>query len=262
LFGRQPPKYADDVPEPLGKALAAINLRSDSRLTLTIKGAPPMWRFNVPGDRAIDIWERLSKDVEATGYWPVLLGANDDVARLLEIANADETPVEEIIEASRSESVDQLMDWWRHEATPVEGEEVDIVGEWPERAESNSRFTVPYDIRTGKPRITSVAVIPTKESWQVPAYLRWGEWNACPAARQHLAVHRRWTERYGSDIVAITSDIIECRVRRPPSSREDAMTLAQEQFAYCSDIVYQGAGTIAGLAGTLVNAPVWYFWWD
>ena len=35
-----------------------------------------------------------------------------------------------------------------------------------------------------------------------------------------------------------------------------------EQFAYCPDIVDQGAGTLEALAAVLVNASVWFFWWD
>ena len=34
-----------------------------------------------------------------------------------------------------------------------------------------------------------------------------------------------------------------------------------EQFAYCDDIVHQGAQTICNLAA-LLNNPRWFFWWD
>jgi hypothetical protein len=38
--------------------------------------------------------------------------------------------------------------------------------------------------------------------------------------------------------------------------------LAQEQYAYCEDIVEQGTGSLANLAATLLDAPTWHFWWD
>ena len=40
------------------------------------------------------------------------------------------------------------------------------------------------------------------------------------------------------------------------------MALAREQFVYCPDIVYQGTGTLAGLAAALLEGTTWYFWWD
>ena len=40
------------------------------------------------------------------------------------------------------------------------------------------------------------------------------------------------------------------------------MELAEEQFAYCPDIVHQGVGTISALASMLLDGTAWYFWWD
>ncbi|WP_414650247.1 DUF4253 domain-containing protein, partial [Duganella sp.] len=34
------------------------------------------------------------------------------------------------------------------------------------------------------------------------------------------------------------------------------------QYLYCADIVDQGTESIEALAATLLNARVWYFWWD
>jgi hypothetical protein len=43
-----------------------------------------------------------------------------------------------------------------------------------------------------------------------------------------------------------------------------ALALAWEHFVYCPDRVYQctRTGTLDELAAELLNAPVWYFWWD
>ncbi len=38
----------------------------------------------------------------------------------------------------------------------------------------------------------------------------------------------------------MSSDVIEMRVARPPRTRDYAMALAQEQYAYSEDIVHQG----------------------
>jgi hypothetical protein len=56
---------------------------------------------------------------------------------------------------------------------------------------------------------------------------------------------------------------IECGNGRPMQLTGDpGIVLAWEQFGFCGDIVWQGAGTVNSLAGTLMNSSFWYFWWD
>ena len=52
------------------------------------------------------------------------------------------------------------------------------------------------------------------------------------------------------------------KVARKPETRAAALDLAREQFAYCSDIVEQGVGTLSALAASLMENDWWYFWWD
>ncbi|MCC6151088.1 MAG: DUF4253 domain-containing protein [Planctomycetes bacterium] len=79
---------------------------------------------------------------------------------------------------------------------------------------------------------------------------------------EHTAVHRHWARLYGSMVVSVTGDVIQCFVERPPKTKDEALFLAIEQFKYCSDIVDQGVGTICNLAAELLNSHTWYFWWD
>src|SRR5439155_9001674 len=88
--------------------------------------------------------------------------------------------------------------------------------------------------------ITSLALAPSKTSWQVPAFLRFGNWNACPSPKEHVSIMKRWKELYGAELVGISHDTVEMQVARPPMDRASAMKLAEEQFAYCEDLVYQG----------------------
>jgi hypothetical protein len=74
--------------------------------------------------------------------------------------------------------------------------------------------------------------------------------------------HRRWHQEYGADIACLSSDVIECTVKSPPSSRQSALALAQEQFVYCPDIVHQGVESLEALAAILLDGKTWYFWWD
>lgn len=77
-----------------------------------------------------------------------------------------------------------------------------------------------------------------------------------------MAVSRHWNEKYGAEIVAVGSDVVQYHVPRPPMSRRAAEQLAVEHFQYCTDLVHQGAGTLRGLASSLLGSDTWYFWWD
>ncbi len=77
-----------------------------------------------------------------------------------------------------------------------------------------------------------------------------------------MARLRRWQERFGAEVVAVSHDVVELRVLRPPTNPAVCVALAHEHYAYCGDIVHQGFGSLARLAGSLLDARAWYFWWD
>lgn len=79
---------------------------------------------------------------------------------------------------------------------------------------------------------------------------------------EQVAMLRYWNARYGVELVGLSGDTLNLRIARPPTTREGAMTLAEEQYYYCTDIVDQGVETLSGLAATLVGARWWFFWWD
>ena len=78
----------------------------------------------------------------------------------------------------------------------------------------------------------------------------------------HAATMYDWERRYGAEVVSMTGSFVEMTVSRPPLDRERAMALAREQYLYCGDIVWQGTESLEALAASLIDAPVWYFWWD
>lgn len=134
--------------------------------------------------------------------------------------------------------------------------------DWPSEAHPITAFATlaPHGLRPSVE--VFIGLLPTTWSWEAPAYLHWGGWNDCPMPEVHVALQPDWQARYGSEIVVMHHDVIECRVAQPPTSREAALALANEQFAYCYDIVYQGTETLDALAAGLLNGTVWYFWWD
>lgn len=136
-------------------------------------------------------------------------------------------------------------------------------GDWPSAVDpSVEGLSIATDIRSRRFHDkVHIMLIPARFSWEVPAYLRWGDWNACHPPEYHVAALRSWHDRWGADLVGINGDSLTVRSIRCPE-REDAMALAREQYAYCQDIVEQGVGSISALAATLTANRWWYFWWD
>jgi hypothetical protein len=105
-------------------------------------------------------------------------------------------------------------------------------------------------------------LLPLAHPWEAPVYLSFGNWNECPAPELQAAVLREWHASHGAVPAAITGDVLECFVERPPQTQAAAMDLAAEQWIFCDDIVSQGTQTVRNLALERLNAPHWFFWWD
>jgi Domain of unknown function (DUF4253) len=107
-----------------------------------------------------------------------------------------------------------------------------------------------------------IALLPIAEPALAALHLGYGDWNDCPSPVVHAAFARRWAVSCGAVPVAFAGDVVEYRVAHPIGTREQALAIALEQFAYCPDIVLQGTETIERLAADLIGARYWFFWWD
>lgn len=231
----------------------------------------------MPGRSALAEWEKLKRAGEG---WPVIVGDAEALGRMLETYAIDDPSiyqdpdavagnwpppraVEEILAAA--DGIDVPVELQRLFEQEYGGAPFELdPGEWPEPGEvGGAGLTVHTDILTQRvfPKV-HLTVLPTDDPAAVPAYLRWGNWNACPPPEVHVAVHRKWREEYGAQIVGISGDTINMRVSRRPATREEALALAREQFLYCSDLVLQGTETLEVLAASLMASDWWYFWWD
>jgi len=137
------------------------------------------------------------------------------------------------------------------------------LGVWPDWPPQSPGLTVATDLTGGKPLDkVHIALIPTKDWTEIPAYLRWGGWNDCPGPEYHVAALRSWRDRYGVELIGVSGDSLNLRASRRPATHEEAIALAREQYAYCTDIIEQGAQTLSVLAAQLYYDNWWFFWWD
>jgi hypothetical protein len=212
------------------------------------------------GDDAELLWERLIAG-NHDGWWPILIGNNLDEQGLAQSA-LFAAPVDSITAEAASIDVPELLQRWTRDSQPDPSDEFDYIGEWPASLVAPHGLYVPRDLRTLEPQPTVIAIVAVPDQSLVPAAIGFGGWNSCPRSAEHVAVLRYWNQSHGARLISMSSDVVEMVAGRPPATRDQAMRLAAEHFAYCSDIVYQGVGTVSDLAASLLDAPNWYFWWD
>jgi hypothetical protein len=233
--------------------------------------APPFPTIQVVRSEALAEWERLR--ALDNGY-PVLVGDQEELATLGELSSfADRTPDDILAAAARLEhpasivalrnaEVEQARDYMSRSGLQFADSYAPPDSEWPD-ASRIPRASGPSVMEAGKPtdRI-NLLLVPASNMYEVPAHLGLGGWNDCPAAEYHVAAMRYWHGRYGAELVTVSGDVVELRVARRPTSRQEALELAREQYHYCPDIVEQGTESISGLAAMLMASDWWYFWWD
>jgi hypothetical protein len=223
----------------------------------------PIFAFSLPGKDAVDRWRALRPHASTIGY-PLILGSDKDLEGLR--YNIDQGPTEigivDVFDpatwfAAKLTASDELM-----EPDELAKFEQSIHGPWPDASPSNS-FHVQFDLVTNKPvNKLWIGILPVAQPWDVAPALEYGSWNDCPSPEEHAAVMRYWSERWGAEPVVVASDTVEMHVQKPPHTRDEALALANEQFAYCADIVTQGVGTLEALAAILLDGQTWFFWWD
>ena len=141
-----------------------------------------------------------------------------------------------------------------------DGEREPPLGEWPAPRSKSPGLSVVHEELTRRPLPkVHIVLVPTDDPTTVPAYLHWGNWNACPAQEYHVAALRHWREHYGAELVGLNMDLMNLRIARKPATREEAIELARVQYAYCHDLV---DGFLSPLAADLMAHDWWYFWWD
>ena len=223
-------------------------------------------------EKIIARWNELTEQGKAEGFYPLLILPEDSLMDALECALEDEdledTP--EDIAALRdkilqdAEGIDpkafldeRLAEMWE------QYDDIDLKGAFKEAKPTECFFSHMDDAKPHPELI--IAKVPAKHPWELPAWLPMGGFNECPAPAAQVAVFKRWHEKYGAVPAVASGSNWEMELTKPPLTDEDAEALAEEQFAFCEDIVVQanaGWDTVRALASSLKGSKTWYFWWD
>ncbi len=223
------------------------------RLLFTRAGVPIVGVVG-PGREALRVWTALSAVRGETHLTPIILGDAYAVAAHADAARfTSETP-EAII--ARARAIDVLT------SSPVSDEPLPR-GTLSGVAPRDERYETLLDPVMGFPIVeVAVALIPTDDPAEIPAWLSFGNWRGCPEPAVHVAWLTYLRERVGAVPVAIGADRIELRVDSPPSAPEERVALAELLARWAPGMLAHDRGTIEGWADTLVPSRSWSIWFS
>jgi hypothetical protein len=103
----------------------------------------------------------------------------------------------------------------------------------------------------------ALLLIPTMNSWEIPAYLSWYGAETC-TSELLIALLRYWNQKYGAELVAHYSTMLQLVVDRLPNSSSEALQLAYEQevIAPCTTIL--PGVSLRNHARELLHSKQWF----
>jgi hypothetical protein len=262
-------------------ALTGIDAILDRVIKLDDTNSIPVLKVK-KGD-ALAAAAKLSAISEETGYSPLFpyKGKVDEITGQLATENAMWTKQAEYNASHQSiksnpfavritrgvRAAEARLNQSRQDATLQSAEAIDVET-WLKAEDDLNRevgnFTKHRFQMPEIPFCESIMLVPVAHCWQIPAVISFGGWDSCPEDQIHIALMKRWYTQYGARLICMGKDSMFFQVERPVRDRDEALSLAREQFSYCPDNVLQGFGngTLSGAAVDLLDATVWQFWWD
>lgn len=225
------------------------------------------------GKKIVERRDALWTQGQKEGFIPLLIPVSDTLAETIGLA-CEDTAAEPTADGAAKLRADILQE---AESVDVEGFLAERLDEYLDMHKDDDVYGAfqpcePMDSLStimGKNEFAEIilAKIPTKNPWELAAWLPMGGFNDCPLPAEQTAVFKRWYEQYGAVPALVTYDIWELKLcgKEPVCDEAGAEALAKEQFAFCYDIVMQsgdGFASIRGLASLLKGSHQWYFWWD
>ncbi len=131
--------------EELKPILARAGIITTSLKCVVKAGDNRIFTLTIPGAKALELWQKLRGLVEETGFWPVILGNEAEVERLLE-GELDQLSIPAIFKAG---AILDAPKWLEEGLAEVVEEGEDLPREeWPQDIEGNNTYSIPVDLET------------------------------------------------------------------------------------------------------------------
>lgn len=217
------------------------------------------------GDEIEERFLELEEEGKEKGFSPLIIYPSDVLDDMLQIIMDDSgiIPTEEAIDKWRKETIesineldpdeilDERMDDIYEYYDLVEGELIDM-----EPNHMVTAFEVEYEE-------IILAKVPTLNTWELPIWIPMGGFNDCPMPEEQAVVFKKWNENYGARPICLSYESWELKLDVPVEDEASCQLLAEEQMAFCEDIVFQSElESLNGLASSIKNSSIWLFWWD
>jgi hypothetical protein len=106
-----------------------------------------------------------------------------------------------------------------------------------------------------------IGLVPAARTADVLPLIGWtpsDQSDALPVA----AVVRSWEDRFGARLLRVGFAETSLLASRPPRSISHAQRIAAEHFVFCDECAGRGLHHVPRIAASLMESPVWTFWWD
>jgi len=249
--------------------LNAHGLLAEANVVGSLADGRDVLAVRIPKGTAFEAWHAFKKLYDETGLWPFLTDPERD-GRRPTVWEAFEANRQIAFSESPAVTAGELFGRWRAEYLEEDEDDQDFDEE--ELAEIAAEYSCgPLDLAS-VPAVGKCWAANTEEiglcpagpgGTDIPRLIEWG--GACNhgiTGAQHEAVLSYWHREYGAELLTLAFDVIELAVPKPPTDPATVARVAEQQVAYCSDIVTQGVGTTTALAQEQVYSHSWFFWWD
>jgi hypothetical protein len=221
---------------------------------------PVIWASTAPVPKVGQLWSRLAAAFADTGVWPLVVDAQYGFTGYQDY-------LMDFPRGRHKEAVAVLRKGW--------SDLVEFDDDYPD--DSIAPFGKPFPglaQPTPGPRATSIdhivaglsghlALVAVHRPADAVDAVGWmGAVNYDGDPLDMSTVLRSWELRFDAYLVGLGTDTMTVAVGRPPKDLRAATAIAAEHYAFCSDNIDQGVGSIAEYAESLVNESVWPFWWD
>lgn len=221
---------------------------------------PVIWASTAPVTNVGQLWSRLATAFPDTGIWPLVVDATYGFAGygdyLMDVPRGRHKDVLAILRRGWSESIAY------DEEDP--GESISPFG----RAFPGLAQPTPGPRPTSLDHLVAglsghLALVCVNRPADAPDAIGWmGAVNYDADPLDLSTVLRSWELRFDAYLVGLGTDTMTLAVGRPARDLAAATAIAAEHYAFCSDNVDQGVGSIREYASMLVNESIWHFWWD
>lgn len=105
----------------------------------------------------------------------------------------------------------------------------------------------------------NVSVLRTSDPYEAMRIMGTNGDNYGIGTERVIAQLKKWDAAHGLSFHGVGFDWLEAKFKRQPSNM---LSFAKEVYAFCPDVVDQGAGTVTKLADEMKRTNSLYLWWD